>query len=392
VGARLPLALESREAEAGAEDVPQAEMKALPDGKLDSAEEREGLSDADAQADGRPEGESDTVRERLAVGVAKPDAVPTEVRKAEGDCDAQNEGSGVIEEEGLPRGLAEGDPLRDGDRDAEALEELREVCEGGGLDVTETQPEREEEGEAVGRADTDTDGEAAVEREDVADDFNEAEGRNVSVSECVVEEVGVEQGEEVKEYDASGVREDVADDEAGRVGCVEVKVAEPQPDREKDGEAVGRADTDTDGEAGEREDVADNEAGGLGGCVEVTVAERQREGVWDSVAANEVEGRSVSVSECVVEEVGVEQGEEVGEYDASAVMDALLEEVSVIDADIEVVGDSVADPVVERQSEGEGEWETIGVGVVGAVADSQRVAMEPEALSVGVRVCVASAV
>ena len=84
MGARLPLALESREAEAGAEDVPQAEMKALPDGKLDSAEEREGLSDADAQADGRPEGESDTVWELLSVGVAEPDAVPTEVHEVEG--------------------------------------------------------------------------------------------------------------------------------------------------------------------------------------------------------------------------------------------------------------------------------------------------------------------
>ena len=156
MGARLPLALESREAEAGAEDVPQAEMIALPDGKLDSAEEREGLSDADAQADGRPEGESDTVWELLSVGVAEPDAVPTEVHEVEGVCDAQNEGSGVIEEEGLPRGLAEGDPLRDGDRDAEALEESREVCEGDGRDVTEPQPEREEEGETVGRADTDT--------------------------------------------------------------------------------------------------------------------------------------------------------------------------------------------------------------------------------------------
>ena len=100
----------------------------------------------------------------------------------------------------------------------------------------------------------------------------------------------------------------------------------------------------------------------------------------------------MSVFECVVEEVGVEQGEELGEYDAGAVTDAPLEEVCVIDTDKEVEEDSVADPVVERQSEGEGEWETIGVGVVGAVADSQRVAMEPEALSVGVRVCVASAV
>ena len=78
------------------------------------------------------------------------------MRKADGDCDAQNEGIGVLEEEWLPRGLAESDPLRDGDRDAETLKESREVCEGAGRNVTEQQPEREEEGETVGRADTDT--------------------------------------------------------------------------------------------------------------------------------------------------------------------------------------------------------------------------------------------
>jgi hypothetical protein len=140
--------------------------------------------------------------------------------------------------------------------------------------------------------------------------------------------------------------------------CVEVKVAESQPEREKEGEAEEHADPDTEGEAGgEREDVADD--------------------------ANEVEGRSVSVSECVVEEVGVEQGEELGEYDAGAVTDAPLEEVCVIDTDkeveedsvadpvedrhSEVVGNAVANPVEERQSEGEGESETTSVCVVRTV-------------------------
>ena len=57
----------------------------------------------------------------------------------------------------------------------------------------------------------------------------------------------------------------------------------------------------------------------------------------------------------------------VGEYDPSAVTDAQWEEVCVIDTDKDVVRDSVADPVEERQSEGGGELETTGVGVVRTV-------------------------
>jgi len=89
----------------------------------------------------------------------------------------------------------------------------------------------------------------------------------------------------------------------------------------------------------EHEDVADDEAEGLGECNKVTVAVRQEDGVWDSVAANDVVTDTLTVPEVRPELVKE--------------LLALALEVSdaVLDAAVEAVAVAVTLTVLELQPE-----------------------------------------